>query len=82
MSGEFVFVDPDFDLTDEKPQAAAIAAPMPATHAVEWKPWAVVLGLAAIWMLVWSQLRPFADWFSYQLKQIFSRFIASSCCSR
>ena len=67
MSGEFVFVDPDFDLTDETPQAAAVAAPMPAPRAIEWKPWAVVLGLAAVWLLVWSQLQPFADWFSYQL---------------
>ncbi len=68
MSGDFVFVDPEFDVSNKEPQVVAVAAAMPApSPGLAWKPWAVVLGLAAVWFLVWSQLRPAADWISYQL---------------
>ncbi len=64
MSKGFILVDSDAQ-TESKPTPISFAAPP--TQRPAWQVWAVVLGAAVAWLLVWGRLQPFADWLTYDL---------------
>lgn len=67
MSGQFIFADPEFEIPEENTQTVTVAASLPTSSVFEWKPWAVILSLAGLWLLLWRLLQPVADWLSFEL---------------
>lgn len=62
MSKGFVSVQPEIS-SGIPPQTA----PSPAPHGVDWQAWGSVIGLGALWLLLWQVLQPLADWTAFQL---------------
>ncbi len=64
MSEGFILVDPD---SQPESDSAPISFAAPPVQRPAWRIWAPVIGAAAIWLLVWGRLQPFADWLTYDL---------------
>jgi uncharacterized membrane protein YraQ (UPF0718 family) len=64
MPDGFILVEPD---SQAEIAPAPISFAAPPTQRRAWRVWALVLGAAVAWLLVWGRLQPFADWLTYDL---------------
>lgn len=64
MTDGFVLVDSDSQPDSASPPMAFAVA---GKQRPVWQAWALVVGAAMAWVLAWSQLQSFADWFTYRL---------------
>ena len=64
MPEGFILVDPESQ-PESSPTPISFAAPT--AQRAAWRVWALVLGAAVAWLLVWGRLQPFADWLTYEI---------------